>query len=159
MDDSTDITSEIIAAAVKNQRQKGLEIEHIQRVNRSGYKGGALEYELSSAKGDFIAIFDAAFVPQPNFLEQIMPYYHDSPQVGCLQARWGHINREASWLTRTQANGIDGYFIIEQEVRSEKGLFFNFNGTAGVWRKACISDSGGWHHDTLTEDLDLSYRA
>ncbi len=159
LDDSTDITSEIIAAAVKNQRKNGLDIEHIQRIDRAGYKGGALEFGLPSAKGEFIAIFDADFLPQPDFLEQIMPYYHDNPRIGCLQARWGHINREASWLTRAQANGIDGHFIIEQEVRSERGLFLNFNGTAGVWRKACISDAGGWHHDTLTEDLDLSYRA
>ena len=159
LDDSTDITSDIITAAVNNQRKRGLDIEHIQRDDRSGFKGGALEFGLSSAKGEYIAIFDADFVPQPGFLEQIMPYYQGNPQIGCLQARWGHINRETSWLTRAQANGIDGHFIIEQEVRSAKGLFLNFNGTAGVWRKACIVDAGGWHHDTLTEDLDLSFRA
>jgi len=114
---------------------------------------------LNAAKGEFIAIFDADFLPQPDFLEIIMPYYLGNPEIGCLRARWGHVNRETSWLTRAQANGIDGHFIIEQEVRSEKQLFLNFNGTAGVWRKACIQDAGGWHHDTLTEDLDLSYRA
>jgi cellulose synthase/poly-beta-1,6-N-acetylglucosamine synthase-like glycosyltransferase len=159
LDDSDDITSDIIAHAVKNQQLQGLDIEHIQRVDRSGYKGGALEFGLGSAKGEFIAIFDADFLPPPEFLLQIMPYYQDKPQMGCLQARWGHINRDASWLTRAQANGIDGHFIIEQEVRSQKRLFLNFNGTAGVWRKTCIMDAGGWHHDTLTEDLDLSYRA
>jgi len=159
LDDSTDITRDIIAQAVKDQRLKGLDIEHIRRPDRVGYKGGALEFGLRSAKGDFIAIFDADFLPPPTFLEQIMPHYHGNPKIGCLQARWGHVNRGASWLTRAQANGIDGHFIIEQEVRSAKHLFLNFNGTAGVWRKNCIADAGGWHHDTLTEDLDLSYRA
>jgi cellulose synthase/poly-beta-1,6-N-acetylglucosamine synthase-like glycosyltransferase len=159
LDDSTDITCEIIAAVVQAQQNQGVDIEHVQRTDRTGYKGGALEYGLQMAKGEFVAIFDADFLPQPNFLRQIMPYYHDNPLIGCLQARWGHINRNTSWLTKAQANGIDGHFIIEQTVRSEKGLFLNFNGTAGVWRKACIADSGGWHHDTLTEDLDLSYRA
>jgi cellulose synthase/poly-beta-1,6-N-acetylglucosamine synthase-like glycosyltransferase len=159
LDDSTDITSDIIAQAVKYQRSTGLDIDHVQRLDRSGYKGGALEFGLDLAKGDFIAIFDADFLPLPDFLEQIMPYYHDNNMIGCAQARWGHINRETSWLTRAQANGIDGHFIIEQAVRSQKQLFLNFNGTAGVWRKACIEDAGGWHHDTLTEDLDLSYRA
>ncbi len=159
LDDSTDITREIVAQAVKKQRLKGLDIEHIQRPDRYGYKGGALEFGLDSVKGEFIAIFDADFLPSPDYLEEIMPYYQDSPAIGCLQARWGHINQEASWLTRAQANGINGHFIIEQEVRCGHDLFLNFNGTAGVWRKTCIEDAGGWHHDTLTEDLDLSYRA
>lgn len=159
LDDSTDITSEIIAQAVKKQRLKGLDIEHIQRPDRRGYKGGALEFGLASVKGEFIAIFDADFLPAPDFLEEIMPYFQNNPQIGCLQARWGHINQEASWLTRAQANGINGHFTIEQDVRSRHHLFLNFNGTAGVWRKTCIEDAGGWHHDTLTEDLDLSYRA
>ncbi len=159
LDDSTDITSDIIAQAVKYQRLRGLDIDHVQRLDRSGYKGGALEFGLGLAKGDFIAIFDADFVPSPDYLEQMMPYFHKNGKIGCIQARWGHINREASWLTRAQANGIDGHFIIEQEVRSQNHLFLNFNGTAGIWRKACIKDAGGWQHDTLTEDLDLSYRA
>ncbi len=159
LDDSTDVTSEIIAAAVIQQQKLGVDIEHIQRVDRTGYKGGALEYGLLLSQGEFIAIFDADFLPQSDFLRQIMPYYDQNPRVGCLQARWGHINRNTSWLTKAQANGIDGHFIIEQEVRSGRGFFLNFNGTAGVWRKACIADAGGWHHDTLTEDLDLSYRA
>jgi len=159
LDDSTDITSDIIAQAVKYQCLRGLDIDHVQRLDRSGYKGGALEFGLGLAKGDFIAIFDADFVPSPDYLEQMMPYFHNNGKIGCIQARWGHINREASWLTRAQANGIDGHFIIEQEVRSQNHLFLNFNGTAGIWRKACIEDAGGWQHDTLTEDLDLSYRA
>ncbi|MBT3187520.1 MAG: glycosyltransferase [Anaerolineae bacterium] len=159
LDDSTDETIKIVAQAVENERLKGLDIEHIQRLDRIGYKGGALEFGLASAKGDFLAIFDADFLPPPEFLEAIMPYYLDNPKVGCLQARWGHTNREASWLTRAQANGIDGHFIVEQEVRSANNFFLNFNGTAGVWRKSCIADAGGWNHDTLTEDLDLSYRA
>jgi cellulose synthase/poly-beta-1,6-N-acetylglucosamine synthase-like glycosyltransferase len=159
LDDSTDITSDIIAEAVERQRQNGLDIDHVQRTKRTGFKGGALEYGLNSAKGEFIAIFDADFIPQPDYLEKTMPYFQDNPKIGCLQARWGHTNRESSWLTNTQASGIDGHFIIEQEVRSQRNLFLNFNGTAGVWRKTCIQDAGGWQHDTLTEDLDLSYRA
>ncbi len=159
LDDSTDLSSDIIAQAVKLQHLKGLDIEHIQRLDRNGYKGGALEYGLISAKGDFIAIFDADFLPPINFLLEMMPYFDNNEKIGCIQARWGHINREASWLTRAQANGIDGHFIIEQQIRSQHDLFLNFNGTAGIWRKTCIVDAGGWHHDTLTEDLDLSYRA
>ena len=159
LDDSTDDTRDIVAQAVEKQRQKGLDIEHIQRPDRTGYKGGALEFGLASAKGDFLAIFDADFLPPQEFLEEIMPYYLDNPKIGCLQARWGHINREASWLTRAQANGINGHFVVEQEVRSANNFYLNFNGTAGVWRKTCIEDAGGWHHNTLTEDLDLSYRA
>ena len=159
LDDSTDDTVQIVSRAVARQRASGYDITHISRKNRQGYKGGALEHGLISAKGEFIAIFDADFLPPPDFLEKIVPYFADSPETGCLQARWGHINRESSWLTRAQATGIDGHFIIEQESRSEKGVFLNFNGTAGIWRRACIEDAGGWHHDTLTEDLDLSYRA
>ena len=159
LDDSTDNTREIIAAAVQKEKGRGVDIEHIRRPDRSGYKGGALEFGLKTAKGEFIAIFDADFLPQPDFLERMMPHLTDQPRVGCLQARWGHTNRDDSSLTRAQANGIDGHFVVEQSVRSEKGLFLNFNGTAGIWRAACIEDAGGWHHDTLTEDLDLSYRA
>jgi len=159
LDDSSDDTVQIVAHAVARQRAKGFDISHIRRENRQGYKGGALEHGLDHAKGEFIAIFDADFLPSPGFLEEMIPYFADSPDIGCLQARWGHLNHEDSWLTRAQATGIDGHFIIEQETRSEKGVFLNFNGTAGIWRRTCIEDAGGWHHDTLTEDLDLSYRA
>ncbi len=159
LDDSTDNTREIIAQAIARQRASGFQIEQIHRSERIGYKGGALEYGLHRAQGEFIAIFDADFVPSPDFLKKTIPYFELNPRLGCVQTRWGHLNRETSWLTRTQANGIDGHFMIEQETRSETSLFLNFNGTAGVWRKACIQATGGWHHDTLTEDLDLSYRA
>jgi len=159
LDDSTDITRDIVAAAVKVQQTQGLDIVHIRRPDRLGYKGGALEYGLSIVKGDYVAIFDADFLPQADFLKSLVPYFEDDPKIGCLQARWGHLNPNSSWLTRTQANGIDGHFIVEQDVRSNNNVFLNFNGTAGIWRRACIQDAGGWHHDTLTEDLDLSYRA
>jgi len=159
LDDSTDDTVQIVSHAVARQRARGFDITHIRRANRQGFKGGALEHGLNNAKGEFVAIFDADFLPPPGFLEKMIPYFADSPEIGCLQARWGHINHENSWLTRAQATGIDGHFIIEQETRSQKGVFLNFNGTAGIWRRACIEDAGGWHHDTLTEDLDLSYRA
>ena len=159
LDDSTDNTNQIIAKAVQKYQEQGLDIQHIRRPDRVGYKGGALEYGLKASKGDFIAIFDADFLPQPDYLQQMMPHFNDQPEIGCLQARWGHINRDDSPLTQAQASGIDGHFVVEQTVRSDKGLFLNFNGTAGIWRKSCIEEAGGWHHDTLTEDLDLSYRA
>ncbi len=159
LDDSTDRTTEIIAKTVSQQRANGLDIVHIRRPERTGYKGGALEFGLSSAKGDYVAIFDADFLPPQSFLKEMLPYFDDDPKIGCLQGRWGHLNRNSSWLTRAQANGIDGHFIVEQDVRSSNNVFLNFNGTAGIWRRDCILDAGGWHHDTLTEDLDLSYRA
>jgi len=159
LDDSSDDTVEIIQQSVNAQRLDGFDIEHIRRKERIGFKGGALEYGLNTAKGEFIAIFDADFMPESSYLKEIVPYFDDDPLIGCLQARWGHLNEESSWMTRAQANGIDGHFIVEQAVRSAAGLFLNFNGTAGIWRKTCIQDAGGWHHDTLTEDLDLSYRA
>lgn len=159
LDDSTDITKDIVSQLVASQQRKGIDIEHIQRNNRQGYKGGALAFGMKTAKGDFIAIFDADFMPSPEFLKRTIPYFDRDAHTGCVQTRWGHLNRENSLLTRTQANGIDGHFIIEQETKSEAGLFLNFNGTAGIWRRKCIEDVGGWHHDTLTEDLDLSYRA
>ncbi|MCK4898684.1 MAG: glycosyltransferase family 2 protein, partial [Anaerolineales bacterium] len=159
LDDSTDITQDIVSQLVAFQRIKGVNIEHIQRNNRRGYKGGALAYGMQTAKGNFIAIFDADFIPTPDFLKRTIPYFDKDSNTGCVQTRWGHLNRENSLLTRTQANGIDGHFIIEQETKSDGGLFLNFNGTAGIWRRKCIEDAGGWHHDTLTEDLDLSYRA
>ncbi|UCD41127.1 MAG: glycosyltransferase family 2 protein [Chloroflexota bacterium] len=159
LDDSSDITSEIVSRSVSAFQSRGTDIAHVQRSKRRGYKGGALAYGMRFAKGDFIAIFDADFMPTPGFLKRTIPYFERDIEIGCLQTRWGHLNRENSWLTRTQANGIDGHFIIEQETKSEAGLFLNFNGTAGVWRRQCIEDAGGWQHDTLTEDLDLSYRA
>jgi cellulose synthase/poly-beta-1,6-N-acetylglucosamine synthase-like glycosyltransferase len=159
LDDSNDDTVDIIRQAVKEQRHKGIDIEHTLRPDRTGFKGGALEFGLGHAKGEFIAIFDADFMPDPSYLKEIMPYFADDPKIGCLQARWGHLNEESSWMTRAQANGINGHFIVEQGVRSASDMFLNFNGTAGVWRKTCIQEAGGWHHDTLTEDLDLSYRA
>lgn len=159
LDDSDDITSKIIARFVSDQRALGLNIHHIQRPDRSGYKGGALAHGLNLSRGDYIAIFDADFTPAPDTLKQILPHFQGDPLIGCLQARWGHLNPDTSWLTRSQAAGIDGHFLIQQETRSKERLFLNFNGTAGIWRRACIEDAGGWQGDTLTEDLDLSYRA
>jgi cellulose synthase/poly-beta-1,6-N-acetylglucosamine synthase-like glycosyltransferase len=159
LDDSTDITKDVVSQLVASQQRQGVDIQHLQRNNRLGYKGGALAYGLQVAKGDFIAIFDADFLPPPEFLKRTLPYFDLDDDTGCVQTRWGHLNRENSWLTRTQANGINGHFVIEQESKSQAGLFLNFNGTAGVWRRQCIEQAGGWHHDTLTEDLDLSYRA
>jgi cellulose synthase/poly-beta-1,6-N-acetylglucosamine synthase-like glycosyltransferase len=159
LDDSTDITTDIIAQSVSAFRSQGIDIAHILRDNRQGYKGGALAHGMQFAIGDFIAIFDADFLPKPDFLKRTIPYFDRDAETGCVQTRWGHLNRNNSWLTRTQANGIDGHFIIEQETKSQASLFLNFNGTAGVWRRECIEDAGGWQHDTITEDLDLSYRA
>jgi cellulose synthase/poly-beta-1,6-N-acetylglucosamine synthase-like glycosyltransferase len=159
LDDSTDITKDIVSQLIASQQRSGIDIMHIQRSNRQGYKGGALSNGMKTVKGDFIAIFDADFIPPPDFLKRTLPYFDGDKNIGCVQTRWGHLNRENSLLTRTQANGIDGHFIIEQETKSEAGFFLNFNGTAGIWRRGCIEDAGGWHHDTLTEDLDLSYRA
>jgi cellulose synthase/poly-beta-1,6-N-acetylglucosamine synthase-like glycosyltransferase len=159
LDDSNDITSDIIARLTASLQQKGINIEHIQRPSREGFKGGALAHGMNRAAGEFIAIFDADFLPPADFLKRTIPYFDRDPRTGCVQTRWGHINRENSLLTRAEANGIDGHFVIEQETRSQNNLFLNFNGTAGVWRRECIADAGGWQHETLTEDLDLSYRA
>ena len=158
LDDSTDDTCQILTDAIANHASKGTHIEYIHRSDRSGFKAGALEAGMASATGDYIAIFDADFVPTRDFLQRLMPSF-DDPTVGCVQARWGHVNPDSSLLTRLQVLGIDGHFIIQQKVRDSYGAFFNFNGTAGIWRIACINDAGGWQHDTLTEDLDLSYRA
>lgn len=157
LDDSTDETTELAASAVERLREQGVEITLIRRVDRSGFKAGALEVGQARARGEFLAVFDADFVPQPDFLRRAMPYFRDG--VGMVQARWGHLNEEDSWLTRLQAILLDGHFVIEHTARQRSGRWFNFNGTAGVWRAATIRDAGGWHHDTLTEDLDLSYRA
>lgn len=158
LDDSTDETCGIARACVERQRQKGHDIVYIHRVNRQGFKAGALENGLKLAKGQFAAVFDADFVPSPDFLMRTVPFFSDD-KVGMVQVRWGHLNREFSLLTQAQSIFLDGHFIIEHTARNRAGCFFNFNGTAGIWRRDTISDAGGWQHDTLTEDLDLSYRA
>jgi cellulose synthase/poly-beta-1,6-N-acetylglucosamine synthase-like glycosyltransferase len=158
LDDSTDETTNILHEVARGLRTRGLTITHRRREERTGFKAGALAVGLAEAHGEFVAIFDADFVPSPDFLQQTIPYFVD-PQVAVVQARWGHLNRDFSLLTMAQSFGIDGHFGVEQSARSWGNLFLNFNGTAGVWRKAAISDAGGWAADTLTEDLDLSYRA
>ena len=158
LDDSTDETVDIIARKTKELQQKGIDIKHVRRDDRVGFKAGALEYGQKRAKGEYIAIFDADFIPKSNFLNKTIPQF-DDPGVGMVQTRWGHINKDYSILTRMQAFALDAHFTVEQVGRNTSGFFMNFNGTAGVWRKECINDAGGWQHDTITEDLDLSYRA
>ncbi len=158
LDDSTDETVHIAQAVVANMKLQGVDIVYHHRRHRKGYKAGALKEGLKTAKGELVGIFDADFVPNPDFLEESVPYFRDS-KVGMLQTRWGHINSDYSLLTRAQSMGIDGHFGVEQASRAWSGFFMNFNGTAGVWRKKTIADAGGWQADTLTEDLDLSYRA
>lgn len=158
LDDSTDETVDIIAQKVKLYQNAGITIRHIRRPERKGFKAGALAYGLELAQGEFIAIFDADFLPAPDFLKKTIPHF-SSEKVGVVQTRWGHVNKDYSLLTRLQAFGLDGHFTIEQGGRSHAGSFINFNGTGGIWRKTCIEDAGGWKDDTLTEDLDLSYRA
>ncbi|MEZ4803598.1 MAG: glycosyltransferase family 2 protein [Gelidibacter sp.] len=158
LDDSTDETVKTTFEHVEKLKQTGLDITHICRTDRSGFKAGALKEGLKIAKGEFVAIFDADFLPEPNWLKKTIPYFKDS-QIGVVQTRWGHINRNYSTLTKIQAFALDAHFTLEQVGRNSKGHFINFNGTAGVWRKTCIIDAGNWEGDTLTEDLDLSYRA
>lgn len=158
LDDSTDETQGIARARVEHWKQQGIDIVYIHRVDRTGFKAGALENGLHLAKGEFVAVFDADFVPAPDFLKRTVPYFVDG-KVGMVQVRWGHLNREFSILTQAQSLLLDGHFIIEHTARNRSGCFFNFNGTAGIWRRNTITDAGGWQHDTLTEDLDLSYRA
>ncbi len=158
LDDSTDNTSVIAENAVKSHRSEGVNIQYIHRDNRAGFKAGALEYGLKYSTGELVAIFDADFIPPSDFLKKTVDYFSDD-QVGIVQARWGHINRNYSSLTKAQSILLDGHFTIEQFSRFNGGFFLNFNGTAGLLRKKCIEDAGGWQHDTLTEDLDLSYRA
>ncbi|MGN1072647.1 MAG: cellulose synthase family protein [Bradymonadia bacterium] len=158
LDDSTDETQTIAKAAVDKKAAEGFDILYIHRDDRSGFKAGALENGLKVASGEFVAVFDADFIPQPDFLERTVHFFTNE-KVGMVQVRWEHINREFSILTRAQAILLDGHFVIEHTARNRSGRFFNFNGTAGIWRKATISDAGGWQHDTITEDLDLSYRA
>ena len=158
LDDSTDDTTAIILKKIESLRHLKLDIKLIHRENRIGYKAGALDHGLKLAKGEFIAIFDADFIPDENFLNNTLHYFSDS-SIGAVQTRWDHLNKEYSMLTQLQAFGLDAHFSIEQGARSEAGSFINFNGTCGIWRKQCITDAGGWSSDTLTEDLDLSYRA
>ncbi len=158
LDDSTDETKEIAQECVKEFREKGFDINYIRRENRTGFKGGALENGLKSAKGEFVAVFDADFVPQRDILQKTIHYFADK-SVGMVQTRWTYLNRKYSFLTKIQAIMLDGHFVIEHTARSWSGRFFNFNGTAGIWRKEAIISAGGWQNDTLTEDLDLSYRS
>lgn len=158
LDDSTDETVEIISQKVNDWKKKGIDIHHIQRPTRVGFKAGALDYGLKICKGDFIAIFDADFVPEKDFLIKTVPYFQDK-KIGVVQTRWQHINKNYSLLTRLQAFALDAHFTVEQGGRNYSNHFINFNGTAGIWRKEAINHAGGWHADTLTEDLDLSYRA
>jgi cellulose synthase/poly-beta-1,6-N-acetylglucosamine synthase-like glycosyltransferase len=158
LDDSTDESVESNAAHIKKLQATGLDISHIRRENREGFKAGALKEGLKIAKGEFIAIFDADFLPQKDWLKLTVPHFKDN-KIGVVQTRWGHINRNYSLLTKIQAFALDAHFTLEQVGRNSKGHFINFNGTAGLWRKKCIYDAGNWEGDTLTEDLDLSYRA
>ncbi len=159
LDDSTDETQQVARAAVERQRALGLPIQYLHRSNRIGFKAGALAEGLRQASGELIAIFDADFLPPPDFLRRTVPYLVADPKVGMVQARWTYVNRQYSLLTEIEAILLDGHFVIEHGARFRRGVFFNFNGTAGVWRRAAIEDAGGWHYDTLTEDTDLSYRA
>ncbi|MEO0600275.1 MAG: cellulose synthase family protein, partial [Myxococcota bacterium] len=158
LDDSTDDTTEIAQGIVDELAAEGLDIVRIHRTDRTGFKAGALDEGLDVAKGDLVAVFDADFVPQPDFLRRTIPVLLQEG-IGLVQTRWGHINAQDSWLTRAQSTLLDGHFVIEQGARHGSGRWFNFNGTAGVWRREAIEAGGGWQHDTLTEDLDLSYRS
>ena len=158
LDDSTDETRGIAEFAVRRAAAQGLDIKYFHRADRTGFKAGALEAGLKIARGEFIAIFDADFLPGSDFLLRLMPHFANT-KIGMVQARWGHINQDYSLLTKIQSILLDGHFVLEHGARNRAGCFFNFNGTAGIWRRAAIDDAGGWQHDTLTEDLDLSYRA
>jgi len=158
LDDSSDETAAIAAAAVDRYREQGFDIRYLHRGDRAGFKAGALEAGLRVANGQFVLIFDADFVAPPDILEKTLGHFED-PKVGMVQVRWGHVNRGYSLLTQVQSVLLDGHFILEHGGRNRGGRFFNFNGTAGLWRREAIADAGGWQHDTLTEDLDLSYRA
>jgi cellulose synthase/poly-beta-1,6-N-acetylglucosamine synthase-like glycosyltransferase len=158
LDDSTDETQEICRAKVAEIAATGLDIKYIHRVDRTGFKAGALESGLAVARGEFVLVFDADFLPAPSILHDTVHFFTDE-KVGMVQVRWGHVNRDFSRLTQVQALMLDGHFVIEHTARNRSGRFFNFNGTAGIWRRVAIGDAGGWSHDTLTEDMDLSYRA
>lgn len=158
LDDSTDETVQIAANMVALKQKEGFDIVHITRVNRQGFKAGALKEGLEKAKGEFVAIFDADFIPKVDFLKKTLKFFSDD-KVGMVQTRWEHLNGDYSVITKAQALALDGHFVIEQTVRNKAGFFIQFNGTGGIWRKHCIEDAGNWHSDTLTEDMDLSYRA
>lgn len=158
LDDSTDDTRALVDAEVQGLRARGVDITAVRRTERTGFKAGALDHGMDQTDADFFCVFDADFVPAPDFLARTMTALED-PGIGMVQARWGHLNRDESWLTRAQSTLLDGHFVVEHKVRHDRGLFFNFNGTAGIWRRRTIEEAGGWQHDTLTEDLDLSYRA
>ena len=159
LDDSTDETVDVVAKTVRHFQSLGYDIKHVRRTTRAGFKAGALKDGLETARGEFIAIFDADFVPNSGFLRRTLPYFFHDERMAVVQTRWEHLNSDYSLLTRTQAMALDGHFVIEQAVRNRAGYFMNFNGTGGIWRKSAILDAGNWQSDTLTEDLDLSYRA
>jgi cellulose synthase/poly-beta-1,6-N-acetylglucosamine synthase-like glycosyltransferase len=159
LDDSTDETRGICATKVMDLRSRGIDAHHIRRPSRIGYKAGALDYGLKFSKGDLVAVFDADFIPQPNFLRDVVGHFVQDPRIAVVQTRWHHLNRDQSWLTRVQALMLDGHHLGENRARFGADCFWNFSGTAGVWRRAAIDDAGGWQHDTIAEDLDLSYRA
>src|SRR5262245_34069813 len=159
LDDSTDETTGIAELAVRRHAARGFNISYLHRVDRTGYKAGALEAGLKEASGEFVAIFDSDFIPPADFLTRTLPHFSTDPKIGMVQARWGHINQDYSLLTKIQSILLDAHFVLEHGGRNRAGCFFNFNGTAGIWRRAAIESAGGWQHDTLTEDLDLSYRA
>jgi cellulose synthase/poly-beta-1,6-N-acetylglucosamine synthase-like glycosyltransferase len=159
LDDSTDETVEISRKKVQEWKDKGIDISLITRKDRTGFKAGALSEGLKTSKGEFVAIFDADFIPRNDFLKRVIPYFYNDPNIGVVQTRWEHLNKNYSMLTKIQAFALDAHFTVEQQGRNAGGYFINFNGTAGVWRRKCIDDAGGWQSDTLTEDLDLSYRA
>ncbi len=158
LDDSLDETVDIVAKKVAELKAQGFDISHIHRTDRTGFKAGALEHGMKTAKGAFLMVFDADFVPTPSIVKKLIHHFTD-PKVAMVQARWDHLNRDYSMLTRAQALMLDGHFVIEHIARNRSGRFFNFNGTAGIWRKTAIIDAGGWQHDTITEDMDLSFRA
>ncbi len=158
LDDSIDETQELARAEVGKLKERGFDAEYIHRTDRTGYKAGALDNGLKTAKGELVAIFDADFVPSPDFARALVGHFQN-PKVGMVQARWAHLNRDASLLTRIQALMLDGHHLVENRARYGAGFFFNFSGTGGMWRREAIADAGGWQHDTITEDLDLSYRA
>src|SRR5580700_1054060 len=162
LDDSTDETCEVARVCVERHAAQGMPVVYVHRSNREGYKAGALENGLKTSKGEYIAIFDADFIPEPDFLKRTIPYFvdpADGPKIGMVQTRWTYLNRDYSLLTQVETILLDGHFVVEHGARSRRGTFFNFNGTAGVWRRKAIEEAGGWEHDTLTEDTDLSYRA
>ncbi len=158
LDDSTDDTSLVARGVCERLSSRGFDIAYLRRAHREGFKAGALQAGLQTASGEFLAIFDADFVPGPRFLREALPHFADA-RVGLVQARWEHLNRDFSLLTRIQSIFLDGHFVVEHPARNRSGRFFNFNGTAGIWRRTCLVDAGGWQSDTLTEDLDASYRA